>query len=165
MRSKFSSGPQARSVALGGMIAAVYVVLTLVASGFGLASGAIQVRFSEALCLLPCLTPAAVPGLAIGCLLANLVTGSPIWDILFGTLATLLGAIGSRLLRRRSVLRCLPPVLANALIIPPVLIYAYGVPQGFLFLTVTIAIGEILSAGVLGSLLLRLLEKNKKAFE
>ena len=164
MRSVFSSGQHARSLALGGMIAAVYVVLTLFASGFGLASGAIQVRFSEAMCLLPCLTSAAVPGLAVGCLLANLITGCPIWDILFGTLATLLGAIGSRFLRRHPVLRCLPPVLANALIIPPVLIYAYGVPQGFWFLTCTVAIGEILSAGVLGTLLLRLLEKNKQAF-
>ncbi len=72
----------------GALIAALYVVLTLVAAGFDLASGAIQVRISEALCILPFFTPAAVPGLFVGCLAANLVTGSALPDIIFGSLAT-----------------------------------------------------------------------------
>ena len=82
-----------REIANGGMIAALYVVLTFVAQAFGLASGAIQVRFSEALCLLPCLMASAVPGLTIGCVLANLLTGCAALDVIFGSLATLIGGI------------------------------------------------------------------------
>ena len=70
------------------MIAALYVVLTFLASALGLASGSIQVRFSEALTILPFFTPAAVPGLAVGCLLSNVITGCALPDIIFGTLAT-----------------------------------------------------------------------------
>ena len=77
------------------MIAALYVVLTMIANALGIASGNIQVRFSEALTVLPFLTPAAVPGLFIGCLIANLVTGAMLPDIIFGSLATLIGAIGT----------------------------------------------------------------------
>ena len=74
------------------MIAALYVVLTYITNLLGLASGTIQVRFSEALCILPVFTPAAIPGLFIGCLISNLITGGIIWDIIFGSIATLLGA-------------------------------------------------------------------------
>ena len=103
------------------MIAAVYVVLTYFISAFNLASGAIQVRISEALTILPYFTPAAIPGLSIGCLLANLLTGAAIYDVVFGSLATLLGAIGTYLLRKHKFLCTLPPVVANMLIIPFVL--------------------------------------------
>ena len=73
------------------VIAAIYVVLTIFISAFNLASGAIQVRISEALTILPFFTPAAIPGLAIGCLLSNLLTGAAVYDVVFGSLATLLG--------------------------------------------------------------------------
>ncbi len=82
------------------MIAALYVVLTFIANTFGLASGVIQIRLSEALTVLPFFTPAAIPGLTIGCLLSNWMTGCVLWDIIFGTLATLLGALGSYALRK-----------------------------------------------------------------
>ena len=82
------------------MIAAIYVVLTYFISAFNLASGAIQVRISEALTILPYFTPAAIPGLFVGCLLANLLTGAAIYDVIFGSLATLLGAVGTYLLRK-----------------------------------------------------------------
>ena len=82
-------------VVYGGLIAALYVVLTLVSQLFGLASGVIQVRLSESLCMLPCLTSAAVPGLSIGCLIANFIMGSPWQDVVFGTLATVIGAVGT----------------------------------------------------------------------
>ena len=72
-----------------GVIAALYVVLTLVAKAMGLDSGQIQLRLSEALCVLPVFLPAAVPGLTVGCLLANILCGNIFWDVLFGTLATL----------------------------------------------------------------------------
>ena len=82
------------------VIAAIYVVLTIFISAFNLASGAIQVRISEALTILPFFTPAAIPGLAIGCLLSNLLTGAAVYDVVFGSLATLLGAVGTYLLRK-----------------------------------------------------------------
>lgn len=138
-------------------VAALYVVLTLVSAAFGLSSGVIQFRLSEALCVLPAFTSAAVPGLGVGCLLANLLTGSPVWDVLFGTLATLLGAVGTYLLRRYKYLAPLPPVLSNTLIIPVVLRFAYGVPDGLLWLAATVGIGELVCCGGLGTALTALL--------
>lgn len=140
------------------MIAAIYVLLTFIASALGISSGVIQVRFSEALTVLPYFTPAAVPGLFIGCVLANLLTGAALPDVIFGSLATLTGAIFTRKLRKYKWLTPLPPILANALIIPFVLLYAYGIrPLWFSFVTITI--GEIISCGILGMLLLFTLKK------
>ena len=151
------------SLTLGGAVAAVYVLLTLLAAALGLASGVIQLRLSEALCVLPIFFPAAVPGLFVGCLLANLLTGAVVWDVIFGSLATLLGALGTRLLRKKSVLALLPPILANVLIVPFVLSYAYGVPDGIPYLMLTVGIGEVLSCGVLGRVLWKALDKRKEA--
>ena len=100
------------------MIAALYVVLTYITNLLGLASGTIQVRFSEALCILPVFTPAAIPGLFIGCLISNLITGGIIWDIIFGSIATLLGALGTYFLRKKKFVYTLPPVIANIIIVP-----------------------------------------------
>lgn len=86
----------------GAMIAALYVVLTFIANLAGLASSVIQLRLSEALTILPVFTAAAVPGLAVGCVLANLLTGCAVWDVVFGSLATLIGAIGTRLCAKKS---------------------------------------------------------------
>ena len=146
----------------GSVIAALYVVLTLLSAAFGLSSGAIQLRLSEALTVLPYFLPEAIPGLAVGCFFANLLTTGNILDLIFGTLATLLGAIGARLLRRWRFLVPLPTVLANAAIIPPVLILGFGVPEGYPFLLATVTAGEVLSAYVLGMFLLVTLEKRCK---
>ncbi len=135
------------------MIAALYVVLTLIASALGLASMQVQVRFSEALTILPYFTPAAIPGVFIGCLLSNLLAGGALLDIIFGSLATLAAAIGTYLLRRFKWLAPVPPIVANTLIIPFVIKAAYGIgPLWLSFLTV--GAGEVISAGVLGMLLL-----------
>ena len=154
-----------QKIALGGVIAAMYVVLTYFAAVLNLANGAIQVRFSEALTILPVFTSAAIPGLAVGCVLANLLTGCAVWDVVFGSLATLIGAVGTRLLRKKPGLAWIPPVLSNMAIIPPILLRVYGVDQLEVFgttfagdslwgmLVVTIGIGEILSCGVLGLIL------------
>ena len=150
-----------RTIALGGLTAALYIVLTLLANAFGLASGMIQVRVSEALCILPCFFPEAIPGLFIGCLISNIITGSAIWDIVFGSLATLIGAIGTYLCRKNRWLAPLPPILANTLIIPFVLAYAYGVEEGIWLLAITVGIGEFLSVFVLGELLYSGLVKRK----
>ncbi len=143
------------------VIAALYVVLTYLSALFGLSGqNLIQVRLSEALCILPYFTPAAVPGVTIGCLVANLATGAHALDIVFGTLATLLGAVGTRLFKKWRFLAPLPPILANTLIVPFVLRYAYfQTDVAFPFLFLTVGIGEIISVGVLGMLLLLALQK------
>ena len=142
----------------GGLIAALYVVLTVLAAQFNLASGAIQVRFSEALTIMPVFTAAAVPGLTIGCVLANLLTGCAAWDVVFGSLATLIGAVGTRLLKDKPLLAWIPPVLSNMAIIPIILIKVYAVPDAWWFLVLTIGAGEIISCGLLGLLLWRSLK-------
>ena len=144
-----------RGLIQGGAIAALYVALTFLSAQLGLSSGVIQLRLGEALCILPVFTPAAVPGLAIGCLLANAMTGGVVLDVIFGSMATLLGAMGTRALRSRPVLSLLPPVLANAFIVPFVLRYGYGMPDGIWYMAITVGAGEIHSAGVLGMLLYR----------
>lgn len=132
------------------MIAAIYVVLTLLSNAFGLANGAIQIRISEALCVLPAFTPAAVPGLFLGCLISNLLTGCLPPDVIFGSLATLLGAGGAYLLRRQKWAVPLPTIAANMIIVPFVLSYAYHLPDTIPYLMLTVGIGEIISCGLLG---------------
>ena len=146
------------------LIAAIYVVLTCFISAFNLASGAIQVRISEALTILPVFTPAAIPGLFIGCLLSNLLTGAMLPDVVFGSLATLLGALGSYALRKHSFLVTLPPVIANMAIIPFVLRYAYGltfivhgVDVSIPFQALTVGAGEVVSCCILGTVLIKAL--------
>lgn len=144
----------------GAIIAALYVALTLFISAFNLASGAIQVRISEALCILPVFTPAAIPGLFIGCIISNTVTGCMLLDIIFGSIATLIGAVGSYLLRGTKFLFTLPPVIANAIIVPIVLKSVYGLGDAYWFLVITVGIGEIISVCILGLLLKTALNKH-----
>ena len=146
------------------IIAALYVVLTFIASAFALSSGVIQIRFSEALTILPMFTPAAIPGLFIGCILSNMLSGCVFWDVIFGSLATLIGAFGTRLLKKHKYLAMLPPILANTIIVPFVLRFAYGADGAIWYFMVTVGIGEILSCGVLGSFLHVALEKIKHIF-
>ena len=148
------------------MIAAIYVILTFLANAFGLANYAVQVRFSEALTILPYFTPAAIPGLFIGCLLSNILTGCALPDIIFGSLATLLGALGTYTLRKRKWLAPVSPIIANTIIVPLVLIYGYGlmieglsVLQCFGYYCLTVGAGEVISCGILGMILLFALEK------
>lgn len=143
------------------LIAALYVVLTMTSNALGLASMQVQVRFSEALTILPYFTPAAVPGVFVGCLMSNLLVGGALPDIVFGSLATLIAAVLTYLLRRFKWLAPVPPIICNTLIIPFVLRYAYGIgPIWLSFFTV--CAGEIISAGVLGMLLLFTLQKYRK---
>ena len=136
------------------LIAAIYVVLTYFISAFNLASGAIQVRISEALTILPVFTPAAIPGLFIGCLLSNLLTGCMPLDVVFGSLATLIGACGTYALRKNKWLAPLPPIIANTLIVPFVLRFAYGSEGVFAMFFVTIGASEFIVCGIIGMLLL-----------
>ena len=141
------------------MIAAVYVVLTLIFASFSY--GEIQVRISEALTILPYFTPAAVPGLFVGCLIANIMGGAILPDIIFGSLATLAGAVGSYLLRKTKYLVPVPPIIANVLVVPFVLRYGYGVESAIPLMMATVGIGEIISCGIIGMLLLFVLDRHK----
>lgn len=144
-------------------IAALYVVLTLLANSMGLANYSIQVRFSEALTILPVFIPAAVPGLFIGCLLSNILTGCILWDIVFGPIATLLGALGTYFLRKKPKwIATIPPILSNTLIIPFILSYAYQFEGSLPYFILTVGIGELISCGILGLILYSGLSKYKK---
>ncbi len=140
-------------------IAALYVVLTFVSAALGLSSGVIQLRLSEALCVLPVFFPAAVPGLFVGCIIANFLTGSIFIDVIFGSLATLIGAIGTRLLKKNKILCLAPPIISNTLIIPFVLAFAYNFDGSIFYFMLTVGLGEVLSCGVLGYFLSSALKK------
>ena len=144
------------------LIAALYVMLTIISNFAGLASGVIQLRLSEMLTILPVFTPAAIPGLAVGCAVANLATGCALWDVAFGTLATTLGALGTYYIGRKFPYAGPAfPIAANALIVPKVLQVVYGAEGTYWYFMLTVGIGEILSCGVLGILLYRVLRKTK----
>ena len=152
------------------LIAALYVLLTLVSAAFGLDSKAIQFRLSEVLTVLPALTPAAIPGLFIGCLLSNFICGAMLPDMIFGSLATLLGAVGTYLLRKHKFLCTLAPVVSNIIIIPLVLRYGYGLTMEYggrdwsiPFYMLTVGAGEIICCCVLGTILLNALAKVRNA--
>ena len=151
----------------GAIIAALYTVLTVLAGSLNLASGVIQVRFSEALTILPAFTPAAIPGLFIGCIISNILTGCMPLDVVFGSLATLIGGVGTYLLTHKrkdgawvfkpgkasAAVTPIPPILANTIIVPFVLAYVYQFEGTIPFFMLTVGIGEILSCGVLGLIL------------
>ena len=143
------------------VIAALYVVLVVIFNYISF--GPIQFRVAEALTILPYFTPAAIPGLFIGCILANVIGGAVSWDIICGSIATLIGAVFTYLLRNKSkFLAPLPPVLANTIIVPWVLKYAYGAEEMVWFMAVTVGIGEILACYVLGMILLFALNKVRR---
>ena len=145
-------------VAQAAMIAAIYVVLTVIGASF--AFGPVQIRFSEALTILPAFTPAGIPGVFLGCLISNIITGALLPDVIFGSIATLIGAVFTYLIGKKSrFLAPMPPIISNVLIVPFVLRYAYGVTLPIPFLMLTVGIGEVISCGVLGLLLAAVLGK------
>ncbi len=143
------------------MIAAIYVVLTWLFAAFSF--GEVQIRIAEALTILPMFTPAAIPGLFVGCLIGNIAGGAVLPDIIFGSLATLLGACGTYLLRKKSpILGCLPPIIANTMIVPFVLRYAYGIALPIPFMMLTVGIGEVVGCGIFGVIAYYALRKNSR---
>ena len=152
-----------KTLTTAALIAALYVVLTHLANLLGLASGAVQIRFSEALTILPLFTAAAVPGLTVGCLLANLLTGCAFWDVVFGTLATLIGAAITYFLKKHPYLSPLPTILANMVIIPFVLILqGIGGWDMLPYFATTVGLGEIIACGVLGIVLVVYFSRHEK---
>ncbi len=147
-------------MAQAAMIAAIYVVVTLLGASF--AYGQVQVRLSEALTILPVFTPAAIPGVFLGCLISNILGGCILPDIILGSLATLIGAVFTWKLRSRSkYLAPLPPIIANVLVVPFVLKYGYMMPFPIPLMMLTVGIGEIISCGILGLLLHTVLNRYK----
>ena len=145
------SRPVSLELAQGAVIAALYVVLTLVFAPISF--GEVQLRVAEALTILPMFTTAAIPGLFVGCVIANLLGGAVIWDVIFGSLATLVGAVFSYMLRKNRWLVPIPAILANTVVVPFVLKYAYGVDLPIPLLMVYIMLGEIAGCYILGELL------------
>ena len=147
------------------VIAALYVVFTEISAVLGISSGVIQFRLSEMFAVLPIFTPAAIPGVFIGCLISNIMTGGVIWDVVFGSLASLIGALGAWFLRKNSVyLAPVPTIAANMLIVPFVLRYAYGAEGSIPFFMLTVGLGEFVCAGILGVFLAKTLKKYKIIF-
>ncbi len=150
---------KAKYLAVAGIIAAIYVVLVQVFAFMGF--GPIQFRVAEALTIMPYFTPAAVPGLFIGCLMANLLGGAMMADVVFGSLTTLVAAFLSYKLRKKRFFVGLPPVVLNAIVIPFILKYSYGVPEGIPFMMLTILAGQAIAVYGLGAPLLLALEPLK----
>ena len=144
----------------GAVIAAIYVVLVLIFDTFSF--GPIQFRIAEMLTIMPYFTPAAIPGLFVGCLIANIIGGGLIWDIVFGSIATLIGAIGSYLVRKNKWLVPLPPIIANMVIVPFVLKYAYGYDGLLVYFMFTVGLSEIIVCGIIGMALLTVMAKNRE---
>ncbi|SFR76149.1 QueT transporter family protein [[Clostridium] aminophilum] len=144
------------------LIAALYVTLTYVFAAISF--GEVQLRIAEALTILPMFTPAAIPGLFVGCILGNMLGGAVLPDIICGSLATLVGAYGTWMLRnRKPFLGCVPPIVANMLVVPFVLRYAYGVELPIPFMALTVGAGEVLGCGILGCILYYALVRHKRA--
>ena len=150
---------KALSLTKAALIAALYVALTVLSASLGIAFGPIQLRFAEALCILPVFTSAAIPGLFVGCILANLLGGAIYPDVVFGSLATLIGAVGTYALRNRPFLSLVPPIAANTAVVPLLLYFAYGFRDTALpLLFLSIFFGELLSAGGMGFVLKKCLD-------
>lgn len=151
----------------GALIAALYVVLCQIFAPISFSD--IQVRIAEGLTILPFFTPAAIPGLFVGCIIGNMLGGAIPLDVVFGSLATLIGALGTwaignriRKTRAKSGFRFLlplPPIAANMVIVPLILYYGYGIPVPIWIQMLTVGAGEVISCGVFGMVILFALEK------
>ena len=143
------------------MIAAMYLVVTNLTSFMSFHD--IQLRLMEALCILAVFTPVAIPALFIGCFFANLISGAPWADVVFGSLATLIGAYGTWKLRhKKPYIAIIPPIVANAVIVPFILRFAYGIDKPIPMMMLTVGLGEVCSCGVLGLILYRILYRHKE---
>jgi uncharacterized membrane protein len=145
------------------LIAAIYATLTIVLGSFGY--GPIQFRIAEALTILPAMTPAGIPGLFVGCMVANILGPYGMLDMVLGGGATLIAALMSYALRKRPILVPLPPVLVNAVVIGAMLYYAYGVPMSLLACMATVGLGQLVSCYALGYPLLKILSKYENIFK
>ena len=144
----------------GAAVAALYALFTLAIAP--ISSGLMQLRLSEGLCVLPYFAPEMAIGLFVGCAAANMLTGAMWFDVVFGSLATLIGAYGTYLLRRKPYLAALPPIISNTLIIPFLLAFVYKFDGSLWYFVLTVGIGEIISCGIFGTALIHCMLKRIK---
>ena len=161
-----------RSLTTSALLAAAYVALALLCDSFGLLKYAIQIRLPEALCVLVAFTPAAVPGITLGCLITNLLLAGAPLDIIFGTVATLIGAYLGHLISKGKpktvkslIFATLPTLISNTLIMPPVIVYSYGTEMALPLVFLTVFIGELISACIIGVILGNALRKSRLRFD
>lgn len=153
---------KSRFVVTAAIIGAAYVALTL--GFYPFSFGPVQLRISEALTILPIFTPAAVPGLAVGCAISNMLGGYGLMDVLFGTVATLLGAIFTRYFRKNTIFAIASPIFFNALIVGTSLYILVPDSPALLLNILTVGIGELLACVGFGYPLIRLLRKHQQIF-
>lgn len=159
MNSEKKSSLSVSGIVRAAVIAALYAALSFLTGFIPSIGGVFQFRVSEALTILPYFTASAVPGLAIGCLITNIILGGGPYDIIFGTAATLLGAVGTRLLRKHKFLASLPPIAANTVIMPFAIALTAGTFEAFPLFMLSVGLEEFVSCGILGTVLLLALEK------
>lgn len=141
------------------LIAAVYTALCMLLQPISFGFGGVELRVSETLTLLPILTPAAIPGLFVGCLLSNVLGGATLLDVTLGSLTTLTAALLTRKLRRWPIAAAVPPVMLNAVVVGALLKYAYGVALPLYVCMLSIGVGQLLACCALGFPLLRIMKK------
>lgn len=149
------------------VIAVLYFVLTFIANEFQLANGLnFQLRISEALTVLPYYTPAAIPGLFIGCLSANHAMNLPMYDVICGSTATLVAAVASYFLRKNKFTVPIPPIIINAFAVPAIYTFLLGFDEPpFWRSVIMVGVGEAITCGVLGiALILGLEDYRDKLF-
>ena len=158
-----SNKKTARFITWSAVIAAIYVVLTVIFAPISFNVG--QIRIAEMLTILPLFTPAAIPGLFIGCILGNLLGGAIVLDIVFGSIATLIGAVGGYLLRKNRWLVPIPAVVSNGIIVPIILKYGYGLDMPLVLMMLYVTAGEIVGCYILGEILASVLMKQDRIFK
>lgn len=150
-------------IVMSAVIASIYAVLTM--SLYVMSYGPVQFRLSEALTILPVFTPAAIPGLTIGCVIANIMGGYGMLDVVFGGLATLLAAVCTRFFRKNTFLALFSPVFFNSIIVGPMLYFVVPESKSLLFNIFTVGFGELVVCFIVGYPLMRLLKRYPKIFE
>ena len=146
-------GMSVKFITQAAVIAAIYVVLVVIFNYISFRTSAVQeLRRHSQYCLTLHLQQSL--GLFVGCIIANILGGAIVWDVVFGSIATLIGAIGTYLLRKHKWLAPVPPIVANTIIVPFVLKFAYGSEGMFAMFFVTVGAGEIIVCGIIGMILL-----------
>ena len=153
-----------RGLVTAAVIAALYAALTLLLAP--ISYGVVQFRLSEALTILPIFTPFAIPGLFIGCLLANLLGGLGIWDVFLGSLTTLIAAVCTYYVRKNVFLALLPPVVFNAVIIGMMIFFlSFTPPYDFSLawpFVGSVGLGQLVSVCLAGGALYLALKKHRE---
>ena len=151
-----------KKICIAAAVAALYVAFTFLANALGLANGVIQLRISEMLCVLPIFLPSSIVGVTLGCFLSNLILSGTWLDIVIGPIATLIGALGTYALRKWKWIAPMPAVISNAIIIPFVLAYGYGMEEAIPLMMLTVGLGELISVYGFGSYFIA---KGKRIFK